>query len=99
MLPDAKKTMPFEQNIANIFIDIIPDMCFVVSEERDVLFYNRRAREVLGLPESPVAFILFLPRRMRLPRRRFASRRPTGRSSMLFSRSAGSGVLTGIFCI
>ncbi len=59
MLPDAKKTMPFEQNIANIFIDIIPDMCFVVSEERDVLFYNRRAREVLGLPESPVAFIPF----------------------------------------
>ena len=43
--------MPVEQNIANIFIDIIPDMCFVVSGEGNVLVYNKRARELLGLPE------------------------------------------------
>jgi len=42
-----------QPHVANIFIDIIPDMCFVVSAERVVLAYNRRAREVLGLPEAP----------------------------------------------
>jgi PAS domain S-box-containing protein len=40
-------------HLADIFIDIIPDMCFVISGERIVLAYNRRARELLGLPETP----------------------------------------------
>jgi PAS domain S-box-containing protein len=48
-----------EQNIASIFIDIIPDMCFVVSEERNILVYNRSARELLGLPEDPSGEIPF----------------------------------------
>lgn len=51
--------MAGEQNIANIFIDIIPDMCFVVSSDRTVLVYNKRAREMLGLPESPTGPIPF----------------------------------------
>ncbi len=42
-----------DPNIADILIDIIPDMCFVVSSERNILVYNRSARELLGLPESP----------------------------------------------
>lgn len=45
--------MTFQSNIANIFIDLIPDMCFVVSGERRVLAYNQRARELLGLPDIP----------------------------------------------
>ncbi|HEX7573635.1 MAG TPA: PAS domain S-box protein [Bacteroidota bacterium] len=48
-----------EQSLANIFIDIIPDMCFVVSGDRDVLVYNRKARELLGLPETPSGPIPF----------------------------------------
>ena len=51
--------MAGEQNIANIFIDIIPDMCFVVSSDKAVLVYNKRARELLGLPESPAGPIPF----------------------------------------
>jgi PAS domain S-box-containing protein len=42
-----------QQSIANIFIDIIPDMCFVLSAERTLLVYNKRARELLGLPVTP----------------------------------------------
>lgn len=45
--------MAQQQSIGNIFIDIIPDMCFVLSGENTVLIYNKRARELLGLPESP----------------------------------------------
>jgi len=48
-----------EPNIATIFIDIIPDMCFVVSDEQKILVYNRSAREVLGLPEAPTEEIPF----------------------------------------
>ena len=48
-----------EPGLAEIFIDIIPDMCFVVSEERNVLVYNRSARELLGLPETPTEEIPF----------------------------------------
>jgi PAS domain S-box-containing protein len=51
--------MPGQQNIANIFIDIIPDMCFVVSSEGTVLVYNKRVKELLGLPESPQEAIPF----------------------------------------
>ncbi len=40
-----------EPNLASLFIDIIPDMCFVVSSERNVLLYNKSARDLLGLPE------------------------------------------------
>lgn len=46
--------------LANIFIDIIPDMCFVVSEDRRVLAYNKRAREILDLPETPEGELSFL---------------------------------------
>lgn len=51
--------MAIHQHIANIFIDLIPDMCFVVSKDRHVLAYNQRAREVLGLPEVPNDHIMF----------------------------------------
>lgn len=51
--------MAIQQHIANIFIDLIPDMCFVVSGERDVLAYNQRARELLGLPDAPAEPIRF----------------------------------------
>lgn len=51
--------MGMEPNIANVFIDIIPDMCFVVSSDTTVLSYNRRARELLGLPETPNDQLLF----------------------------------------
>ncbi len=34
-------------------------MCFVVSGEREVLAYNQRAREVLGLPKVPAGDIRF----------------------------------------
>ncbi len=51
--------MTTDQNIATIFIDIIPDMCFVVSDDRTVLVYNRSAREMLGLPETPTGTIPF----------------------------------------
>lgn len=51
--------MAVHQHIANIFIDLIPDMCFVVSKDREVLAYNQRARELLGLPETPASPIRF----------------------------------------
>ncbi len=47
-------------HIANLLIDIIPDMCFVVSTEGIVYSYNRSARELLSLPESPVEPISFM---------------------------------------
>ena len=40
-----------EPNLASLFIDIIPDMCFVVSSDRNVLLYNKSARDILGLPQ------------------------------------------------
>ncbi len=51
--------MAIQSTIANIFIDLIPDMCFVVSADRAVLAYNQRARQVLGLPETPTGDIHF----------------------------------------
>jgi PAS domain S-box-containing protein len=51
--------MAIQANLANIFIDLIPDMCFVVSSERMVLAYNKRARDILGLPEMPNGEIPF----------------------------------------
>ncbi|MDL1891811.1 PAS domain S-box protein [Sphingobacteriales bacterium CHB3] len=51
--------MAIQSSIANIFIDLIPDMCFVVSSERAVLAYNQRARELLGLPDVPTGDINF----------------------------------------
>ena len=44
------KTSP---NIGQIFIDVIPDMCFVVSTDLLVLAFNQKARELLGLPRNP----------------------------------------------
>ena len=54
------RLMTTEPGIANIFIDIIPDMCFVLSGEREILVYNRSARELLGLPEKVVEGVEFL---------------------------------------
>ena len=51
--------MEKQPGIANIFIDLIPDMCFVVSADRQVLAYNQSARELLGLPEEPTSPIRF----------------------------------------
>ncbi len=34
------------------FIDIIPDMCFVVSDDLKILECNQKAREITGLPRS-----------------------------------------------
>jgi PAS domain S-box-containing protein len=34
------------------FIDIIPDMCFVVSDDLTILECNQKAREITGLPQS-----------------------------------------------
>lgn len=52
-----------ETHIAQRFFDILPDMCFVVSDERLILECNRKAREVLGLPaplDTPVPFYSLL---------------------------------------
>lgn len=58
MLPGAAvQTSP---HIANLLIDIIPDMCFVVSTEGTVQSYNRSARELLDLPEVPDSSISFM---------------------------------------
>ncbi len=51
--------MQTSPHIANLLIDIIPDMCFVVSTQGVVHSYNRSARELLNLPETPVEPILF----------------------------------------
>jgi PAS domain S-box-containing protein len=45
--------------IGQILIDIIPDMCFVVSTDRKVLAYNQTARELLGLPEMATGDLHF----------------------------------------
>lgn len=45
--------MKSQVNIGQVLIDIIPDMCFVLSTDRRVLAYNQMAREVLGLPQTP----------------------------------------------
>lgn len=52
-------TMETQPNIGQILIDIIPDMCFVLSGEKVVLAYNQRAREVLGLPQTPSGELRF----------------------------------------
>lgn len=51
--------MAIQSTIANIFIDLIPDMCFVVSGERIVLAYNQRARDLLQLPDLSTTTINF----------------------------------------
>lgn len=51
--------MKISPNIANLLIDIIPDMCFVLTEEHTVLSYNKRARDLLSLPETPPAEMPF----------------------------------------
>ena len=50
------KTPP---HIANLLIDIIPDMCFVVSADGTISSYNDRARALLGLPETPLRPLKF----------------------------------------
>ena len=52
--------MAIQSSIANILIDLIPDMCFVVSREGVVLAYNKRSQELLGLPEPPNGDVQFL---------------------------------------
>lgn len=39
-------------SVAHFLIDIIPDMCFVLSEKGDVLSYNKKAQELLCLPSD-----------------------------------------------
>jgi PAS domain S-box-containing protein len=51
--------MNLQPQIASILIDIIPDMCFVVSREGVVLSYNQRAKELLGLAEVPGGSLSF----------------------------------------
>ena len=45
--------------IAERILDVIPEMCFVVSTERIVLDCNRRAKELLGLPDVLMGEIPF----------------------------------------
>ena len=45
--------------IAQRILDVIPEMCFVVSTERIVLDCNRRARELLGLPDNLMGEVAF----------------------------------------
>lgn len=51
--------MAIQQNLGQIFIDIIPDMAFVVSDEHRILAYNQTAREMLNLPLSPNGELVF----------------------------------------
>ena len=51
--------MLLQPQISSLLIDIIPDMCFVVSGEGTVLSYNQRARELLGLPEMAQESVSF----------------------------------------
>lgn len=51
--------MAAQSILANIFIDLIPDMCFVVSDERMVLACNQRARELLQLPDPSTNAVHF----------------------------------------
>jgi PAS domain S-box-containing protein len=45
--------------IAQRILDVIPEMCFVVSTERIVLDCNRRAKELLGLPDNLMGQVPF----------------------------------------
>jgi len=45
--------------IAQRILDVIPEMCFVVSTERIVLDCNRRAKELLGLPGNLMGEVPF----------------------------------------
>ena len=51
--------MAIQTTIANIFIDLIPDMCFVISGDSMVLACNQSARELLGLPDVSVTPLNF----------------------------------------
>lgn len=42
--------MPVPPNILQRVLDVVPDMCFVVSGDLKLIDCNRRAREVTGLP-------------------------------------------------
>jgi PAS domain S-box-containing protein len=45
--------------IAQRILDVIPEMCFVVSTDRIVLDCNRRAKELLGLPDKLMGEVPF----------------------------------------
>ena len=51
--------MPSNPHIAQRLLDVIPDMCFVVSTERVVLDCNSCARDMLGLPEALLGSVPF----------------------------------------
>lgn len=51
--------MAIQSTIANIFIDLIPDMCFVISEDRMVLACNQCARDLLQMPDLSVQQVNF----------------------------------------
>ncbi len=59
IMKKVRRPMVHLPNIGQILIDIIPDMCFVVSTDRQVLAYNQKARELLGLPETPDGALMF----------------------------------------
>jgi PAS domain S-box-containing protein len=44
--------MPVPPNILQRVLDVVPDMCFVMSEDLKIIDCNRRAREVTGLPAT-----------------------------------------------
>ena len=41
--------MPLTPNIAERLLDVIPEMCFVVSPKQTVVYCNDRARNLLGI--------------------------------------------------
>lgn len=51
--------MSTSTHIAQRLLDVIPDMCFVVSTDRMVLDCNRRAREALGLADVQLGALPF----------------------------------------
>jgi PAS domain S-box-containing protein len=51
--------MPTTHNIAQQLLDVIPDMCFIVSTKRVVLDCNRAALKTLGLKKSDLGRISF----------------------------------------
>jgi len=60
--------MPSNPHIAQRLLDVIPDMCFVVSTERVVLDCNSCAEGYAGLPEHCLKCSVLRPSHRRLPR-------------------------------
>ncbi len=85
-----------ENHIAHNFFDVLPDMCFVVSGERMILECNRKAKEVLGLPDPlkvPVPFYSLLadesPRPLLTVLR---TKEPSSEAEVRFRRAGGRDI-------